>query len=204
MAQLRNRINGLVRSSQQVDREIRSMVSCGAVINYDAHGEDVVFDTPRPAYDLITQSVREIAQELTQLGHWEQRWEVVSLDAETVAANQASAKVSKWADIKASRDRRKDGGVLVNGKWFHSDSDSRIQHLGLVLMAASVPAVEWKAMDGTFTIMSQALAGQIFAAVAALDMALFANAESHRTAMEASATPATYDFSTGWPDSFIP
>lgn len=108
MAQLRNRINGLVRSSQQVDREIRSMVSCGAVINYDAHGEDVVFDTPRPAYDQITQSVREIAQELTQLGHWEQRWEVVSLDAETIAANQAAAVANLIQSITSATQTRLD------------------------------------------------------------------------------------------------
>lgn len=113
-----------------------------------------------------------------------------------------SSKLAKWEEIKASRDRRKNGGVLVNGKWFHTDTDSRIQQLGLVLMGASVPAVQWKTMDGTFTAMSQALAGQIFQAVAALDMALFAAAEMHRSAMEASATPSTYDFSTGWPDHF--
>lgn len=109
---------------------------------------------------------------------------------------------AKWIEIKTSRDQRKCGGVLVNGKWFHTDTDSHIQQLGLVLMGASVPAVQWKTMDGTFTTMSQTLAGQIFAAVAALDMALFANAEAHRAAMEASATPYTYDFSAGWPDHF--
>lgn len=113
--------------------------------------------------------------------------------------NLPAVKSTAWEQIKASRDQRKDGGALVNGKWFHTDIDSRIQQLALVLMGATVPAVQWKTMDGTFVTMSQTLAGQIFAAVAALDMAIFATAETHRTAMEASATPATYDFSTGWP-----
>ena len=114
----------------------------------------------------------------------------------------AQVRLDKWEQIKASRDQRKDGGVLVNGKWFHTDTGSRIQQLGLVLMGASVPAVAWKTMDGTFTTMSQPLAGQIFQAVAALDMALFAAAETHREAMEASDRPDLYDFSANWPAYF--
>lgn len=39
----------------------------------------VVFPTPQPAYNLVTQSVCETTPELTALGHWEQRWEVVEL-----------------------------------------------------------------------------------------------------------------------------
>lgn len=37
----------------------------------------------------------------------------------------------KWDAIKAERDRRKAGGFKVGALWFHSDADSRIQHLGL-------------------------------------------------------------------------
>lgn len=107
-----------------------------------------------------------------------------------------------WARIKAERDRRKDGGVLVSGKWFHTDPDSRIQQLGLVLMGAGVPAVQWKTMDGSFMPMSQALASGIFQAVAALDMALFVNAETHKAAMAASGNPAAYNFSAGWPEAY--
>uniref|UniRef100_UPI002FC852FA hypothetical protein n=1 Tax=Devosia sp. TaxID=1871048 RepID=UPI002FC852FA len=39
-----------------------------------------------------------------------------------------------WPQIKAERDRRKALGVLAAGNWYHSDADSRIQQLGLVLM----------------------------------------------------------------------
>ena len=165
-------------------------------------GYEWVFPTPQPVHDPLTQAVREIAPALSALNKYEQRWEVVALDAETIAVNQATARASKWEAIKATRDARKSGGALVGTKWFHTDADSRIQQLGLVLMGASVPAVPWKTLDGTFTTMSQTLAGQIFAAVAALDMALFANAEAHRTAMEASVNPDQYDFSAGWPDHF--
>ena len=50
--------------------------------------------------------------------------------------------------------------------------------------------------------MTAALAAQIlgsgFQAIAAIDDA----AQAHRAAMEASADPAAYDYSTGWPAVF--
>ena len=109
-----------------------------------------------------------------------------------------------WGLIKAKRDQRKsEGGVKVGTKWFHSDDASRIQQIGLVMMGASIPAnTQWKTMDGSFVTMTQTLAGQIFQASAANDMAIFAAAETHKAAMEASADPASYDFSQGWPKAF--
>lgn len=116
----------------------------------------------------------------------------------------AQLKAAKWEAIKAERDRRTDqGGYKVGTKWFHSDQKSRSQQLGLVLFGASIPAsLQWKTMDGSFVTMTQLLAGQVLAAAAASDQAIFAAAEAHRQAMEASADPAAYDFSTGWPKVF--
>lgn len=115
---------------------------------------------------------------------------------------KTAAQAQAWERIKAKRDALKSGGVMVAGKWFHSDPDSRIQQLGLVLMGASVPAVQWKTLDGSFTLMSQALAGGIFQAVAGLDRALFAAAEAHKAAMTAAADPLAYDFSGDWPATY--
>lgn len=109
-------------------------------------------------------------------------------------------KVQIWDAIKAERDRRKAGGVKVGAKWFHSDDGSRIQQMSLVMMGASIPAgLQWKTMDGSFITMTQALAGTILATLDASDRAGFAAAETHRVAMEASADPAAYDYSGGWP-----
>ena len=105
-----------------------------------------------------------------------------------------------WEKIKAERDRRKAGGVKVGAKWFHSDDGSRIQQMGLAMMGASLPAgLQWNTMDGSFITMTQTLASQVVQAVAASDHAVFAAAEAHRVAMEASADPASYDYSGGWP-----
>jgi len=118
--------------------------------------------------------------------------------AQQKAIRLAQAEVA----IKAERDRRKSGGILVSGKWYHSDRDSRIQQLGLVLMGASVPAVQWKTMDGSFVTMTPAIASAIFQATAALDMAVFANAEMHLAGARAAPEPSAYDYSTGWPSAF--
>ena len=116
------------------------------------------------------------------------------------ALTRAESVAEAWARIKAERDRRKAGGVKVGAKWFHSDDGSRIQQMGLVMMGANIPAnLQWKTMDGSFITMTQALAGNVFAAAAASDQTVFAAAETHRVAMEASADPASYDYSGGWP-----
>lgn len=124
--------------------------------------------------------------------------ETYSESQPAVTVDQIKAAV--WLKIKAERDRRKAGGVKVGAKWFHSDDGSRIQQMGLVMMGAAIPAnLQWKTMDGSFITMTQTLASQVFQTVAASDQTIFAVAEGHRVAMEASADPASYDYSTGWP-----
>lgn len=131
------------------------------------------------------------------------------LDGETYSEaqplpNLGQVKARKWDMVKAERDRRtQGGGYKVGAKWYHSDQFSRGQQLGLVLLGVNIPSgLQWKTMDGSFVTMTQTLAQQILAAGAASDQAIFAAAETHKAAMEASADPAGYDFSGGWPKVF--
>jgi hypothetical protein len=119
-------------------------------------------------------------------------------------ATEAEIRVNKIGAIKAERDRRiQSGGFKVGAKWFHSDTFSRTQQMGLVMLGANIPAnTPWKTMDGTTVVMTQQLAQQIFAAAAASDIAIFAAAETHRIALEACADPSSYDISAGWPKAF--
>lgn len=111
-----------------------------------------------------------------------------------------------WLEIQDERTRRQAGGVFIQSlsKWFHSDQTSRIQQLGLVMMGNNMPAnINWKTMDGSFIIMTPAIALSIFNATATLDMTAFAVAEQHRSYMNQSPDPETYDFSGFWPASYV-
>ena len=113
----------------------------------------------------------------------------------------AEIKAAKWEAIKAERGRRTlSGGYQAGGKWFHSDLISRSQQTGLNVLNGSVPpGIMWKTMDGSFIEMTWALAQQILMAASQSDWAIHQAAEAHKVAMEASADPANYDFSGGWP-----
>ena len=123
--------------------------------------------------------------------------------AERPAADLTAPRAARWESIKTERDRRtQTGGYKVGTKWFHSDTFSRTQQLGLVMMGANVPAVQWKTMDGSFVTMTQTLAAQIFAAAAAQDTAMFARAEVIKAQVDASQDPGSIDILSGWPEVF--
>ena len=131
--------------------------------------------------------------------------EVAQFEAER-AVPLAHRQALAWDRIKNERDRRKYLGVKVGAHWFHSDNPSRIQQIALAMMGNAIPAgLMWKTLTTSpppvFVTMTPALAQGIFTATAASDAAIFAAAEAHRTAMEASSTPESYDCSVGWPAS---
>lgn len=122
-----------------------------------------------------------------------------------------------WERIKAERDSRTAGGVLVGSHWFHSDADSRIKWLGTKDSARDViaaggattdrvyvdgEALVWKTMAGEFVPVDVALAFAVVEATKVLDKRLFATAEAKRVELEASGNPAAYDVLAGWPETF--
>ena len=163
----------------------------------------------------VEHSTGEPNQQITELPAW--ALDAVQLRsshlADLAAASAAAAAQAAYAAahptraviraaIKAERDRRKFNGVFVSGKWIHTDTYSRTQWMGMVMMGASVPAIEWTTMDGTSITTSQALAGAVFQATATLDATLFAYAKSLIAAVDASSDPASVDITTGWPATF--
>ena len=108
-------------------------------------------------------------------------------------------------EIKAERDRRTlEGGYPVAGKWFHSDTVSRTQQLGLVMMGANLPAgIQWKTMDGTFVTMTPALAQLLFQAATVQDTTTFAAAQ--QAIAQATADPVGFNPATiAWPAIYTP
>lgn len=161
------------------------------------------YDTAIHGDNMPADVVEITAEEHAALLEGQSQGKIIDFDAEgfPFLRDPAPATAEQiWLRIKAERERRKSLGVQADGKWFHSDQKSRSQQLGLVLLGANIPAtLQWKTMDGSFVAMTPALAQQILAAGAASDQAIFAAAEAHKAAMEASADPASYDYSGGWP-----
>lgn len=171
-------------------------------------GYAYVFPTAQPVYNPVTQTVQQTTPELTVLDTWEQRWEVVEIyqnqqdKDDAIAASLIPIRAARNAAIRAERDRRKFNGVLVSAKWIHTDTYSRTQWMGMVMMGASVPAIEWATMDNTTITTSQTLAGAVFQGIAQLDAALFAYAKSLIDQVDVSSEPQNIDIMTGWPTTF--
>ena len=154
-----------------------------------------------PVFDPITHSLQRSGCELVGES-WQYKWTVTALPVEQVSVNIAALKATRVVAIKVERDRRKFNGVFVSGKWIHSDTYSRTQWMGMVMMGASVPSIPWTTMDNSSITTSQALAGAVFQGIAQMDATLFAYAKSLIDAVEASNDPASIDITTGWPATF--
>lgn len=111
-------------------------------------------------------------------------------------------RATAWENIKALRTRVQSGGVEVEGKWFHTDTDSRVQQLALLSLGANLPPIQWKTMDNTFVELTPTLVQQIFAASIAREQAVFTRAETLRAQVLASDDPLAIDIGGGWPSSF--
>lgn len=164
-------------------------------------GDRLIFD-PAPAISVAGQAPADFVPVARMRYSWDGAMLTEAGLAPCSADELASIRAALWERIKAERDRRKAGGTKVGANWFHSDTDSRIQQIGLVLMGAAVPAVPWKLLGGGSVTMSQALAGQVFGAVAASDMALHTYAETLKAQVNAAADPQTIDITAGWPATF--
>lgn len=116
-------------------------------------GYEVVFPAPAPLVDPITQIAREIAPVLTDKGHYEQVWEVVDLDAETVAANQERAAITARESAKASRAKAVAAikVTTTSGKEFDGDetSQTRMARAIIGMQAANVTTITWTLADNT-------------------------------------------------------
>jgi hypothetical protein len=184
----------------------------------DENAEHPTITIPNPDCKIPADAVEITDVEYTELLNAQSIGKRIQADVNgnPVAVDQPKATTAEmWELIKARRDLiTKSGGTHVGTAWFHSDSDSRIQQLGLKdeardMLAAGAQVtdllvidgapVPWKTMSGTFVPMTVQMALDIVAAVKVLDKRAHTVAETHRVAMEASADPSAYDFSADWP-----
>lgn len=106
--------------------------------------------------------------------------------------------------IKEIRDHKtENGGFKVGNNWFHSNTFSRTQHIGLMMVGSNIPAnLVWKCMDGSFVTMTPQLAASIFSSAVQQDTALFAHAESLIDQIKTVQNPSLVDINAGWPETY--
>lgn len=129
-------------------------------------------------------------------------------DVQITPVNLQFIKAIKIDEIKKYRDNlTQRGGYKAQGKWFHSDTFSRSQQIGLVMLGTNIPVgLMWKTMDGSFIEMNQQLANEVFTAAAVQDSTLFAHAEvliQQVLNLETLQEVKDFDITQGWPETFL-
>lgn len=134
------------------------------------------------------------------------------------AEDRAAILARQWDAIKNRRDALiASGGVQVSGKWFQTDTTSRIQWIRMESKAQTAllkggaggdaitvggTQVLWKTMDGSFIGVTNDLAIAVVEAVELNDAQIFTVAETKRQQLNAAADPASFDVQSGWPAAY--
>jgi hypothetical protein len=114
-----------------------------------------------------------------------------------------------WEKIKQKRDKlRFEGGVKVGANWYKSTQIAIGEYNALLLLYGTLPdttvlRAAWRTMNGALIDMTPALCRAILMAGVAQVAAIDDVSQAHKAAMEANATPEIYDYSTGWPITYL-
>lgn len=156
----------------------------------------VVSEVPQPAYEPITQSVRE-GDPQNQDGTWMQTWVVESLSPEQIAANLATAKEAKNNEINEARLAANFTAFEHAGKMFACDQLSRSDidgTNGYVALNNALPTGwpgGWKAVDNTYHPITTVDDWKAFyASMFAQGNANFSKAQQLKARLEAATTAA--------------
>jgi hypothetical protein len=135
---------------------------------------------------------------------WTEVWTVEARDEPLATELLNIKRAEMWVLIQDIRDSKgRDGGFLVEGKWYHSDAESRIRYLALVRKGENLPPdLWWKTMDGTFADMTPTLASDVFDAAVMQDILLFNRAEQLKAQCYSSDRPDLVDITQGWPATY--
>lgn len=160
-----------------------------------------IFPTPQPAYDPVTQSVQPTTPEMTVLGHWEERWNVVELYPSQAAKDAANAahlatlKAAKNAEINAARLAANFTTFTHAGKVIACDQLSRSDidgANGFVSIYGALPPGwpgGWKAVDNTYvTIATLNDWKSFYTSMFAAGNANFAKAQGLKATLAAATT----------------
>ena len=167
------------------------------------YGYEPIMDSPKPVVDK-NKIVLKDGTEKDTTGNWVYKWKIVDIPKEIILAKLKAKQNEVWNNIQLMRDKISSGGILVNGKWFHTDNESFTKYLSLLIAGDNIPPnIMWKTMDGSKILMTALLVKEIYTTALAFSNNVFNIAESIKDQMLKSETPESFDITTGWPVVYI-
>lgn len=212
MNQFRKRENGTLVSEAYIrgdfDGGLPEVLDVGTL---NALGYDPILESvqPTPAYGQLAapDGVEQIGE------YWFYKWKLVDIDPATFADTKLADQKRVWGLIKDRRDTLKFGGVQLSVGdelyWFWTDSDNRAQYALLLDSARrnNLPGDfvldSWKTMSGEFVPFTVQTLWNVVDQGIVKEKALFALCESKRQAMLQADNPNTFDWQSGWPQTYL-
>jgi len=166
----------------------------------------VVFDGPKPAYNPLTQTVREAAPALSVKGNYEQQWEVVNIyttqseEDAVLAEALATRKAAKNTQINLWRAEANQSTFPYQGKLIACDQLSRSDIDGVansISLNGSFPTGfpnAWRCTDNSYIPLKTVAAFKaMYSAMTAQGSDNFAKAQALKTALAAATAQSEVD-----------
>lgn len=119
-----------------------------------------------------------------------------------IAKKKIADQKTIWQNIKSMRYQIITSGVYVPSinKVLHTDEVTATQYsqISSSILLGTFKPLMWKAMDGTFFEMNEAVFKELQSEMIAHTQANYAKAEFHKAVMQMMDDPLDYDYSDGW------
>lgn len=167
-------------------------------------GFSPILEVPEPVIAFHQVAVRDGVTK-DSFGNTIYNWVVTDLPSEILLEKLKEKRLSKWREIQAIRDSKMAGGVLVDGKWFHTDTGSLVQYLAMLAAGSELNnmlnVIQWKTMDGTFVSMTSELVKAIYARTMITTNIIHDKAEALRLELDIASDPSRFEIenNVGWP-----
>ena len=204
MSEYRNCITGELCADLEFRKKIPNESFPLTIADEDLlkYGYERVYNSAKPVPGKNQLVVLDGTQKDTN-NHWVYKYKLVDIPKEIVLAKLVAKQNQAWARIEQERTRIGLGGILVNGKWFHTDNESLTKYLSMVVAGENIlPNIMWKTMDGSKILMTAQLVKDIYNTAMTFSNTVFNHGEVLKELMLASEDPDKFDASLGWPTVF--
>ena len=162
------------------------------------YGFERIYDSAKPIANK-NQLVVLDGTKKNENNQWIYKWKIVEIPKEIILAKLLAKQNQAWIRIQQERERIRLGGILVSNKWFHTDNDSLIKYLSLLMAGTNIPPnIMWKTMDGSKQLMTTEIVRDIYNIAMIFDQTVFNHAETLKELMLVCEDPETFDVTLGW------